>query len=944
MLSVGKALQEEVISAIDRLWYLNQYPDVEALGMDPVDHFMRFGARMLRDPSPAFSTSLYLRTYPDVARSGVNPLVHYLTCGQREGRKAFGSSLSGANTKPADLDESVGAPETSIPLDAKSERRQELLRVSVLSEDVKRLHHLAGDLMKKLWGGFSRHAERDLLVLFDSELPKSRKGAIAWELARFYAANGDLEACLNALRMVRRYDKKLLNQKRGRLLEIEACIGVGAFEKARGLVAYPLQNGIEDGDFFCALSNILGAEASDFDDPDSVSRSRLEAINCIFRKHGYVPLCLLDSAKPLSFANISAEKTISDPNSSLAKISVLMPVYGAESYIRAAVQSILNQTWQNLEVILVEDRGPDDSWSIIQELAREDNRIICVQNDVNQGAYATRNRALDLATGDYVTVHDSDDWSHPQMLSVQMEAMIKDPSLKVSFTSMTRVFPNMTFSLRPERNNMEYIHRSYPSLLIRRSDLMELDRWDRIAANADDELVQRARQRWGSGALKDVASDVPFSFFLKHDASLTSQKGTHLRSLTFGVRHEYGKQAKFWRENVYLPLRSRGLPVPMARTSPKLPFPIPANLWPKDWVRNSHYDLILISDLTLLGGTRRCNEGYINAARKLNLRVGLFHWPRYDLRLQDDIAAAYRALSYYEGIDILTVEEAVSCVHLIIHHPPILKYIPDGIPNIETRTLDVLVNQLPRQTLSGEDKYYARDDIEATCRNLFGKMPRWLPISPLVRRFLIESGYTNLSEEDWIPPLGRTLLDTDIALSIRCGDSTPILGRHSRDHWTKWPGNEEELIDAYCGGSEFEVRLMGGTAVPRNLVNVWPQNWKEFEFDSLSVSEFLTGLDFFLHFTHSDYIEEFGRNIMEAMAHGIPVIVPIRFREVFGDAAVYSEPESVAKTVRRIWQDPAEYSDLVRRGLAYVRQNADGRVVETRLLKAVQSASPRVER
>lgn len=70
----------------DRHWYLKQHPDVAAHEIDPVTHYLRFGAQEGRDPSPAFSSWGYLETYPDVLAQGVNPLVHYVKIGRAQGR------------------------------------------------------------------------------------------------------------------------------------------------------------------------------------------------------------------------------------------------------------------------------------------------------------------------------------------------------------------------------------------------------------------------------------------------------------------------------------------------------------------------------------------------------------------------------------------------------------------------------------------------------------------------------------------------------------------------------------------------------------------------------------------------------------------------------------------------------------------------------------------
>lgn len=72
--------------AFDEAWYLEQYPDVRALGMDPVAHYLWLGARLGRNPNPNFDTNGYLKRYPDVSRSGINPFLHYCKWGKAEGR------------------------------------------------------------------------------------------------------------------------------------------------------------------------------------------------------------------------------------------------------------------------------------------------------------------------------------------------------------------------------------------------------------------------------------------------------------------------------------------------------------------------------------------------------------------------------------------------------------------------------------------------------------------------------------------------------------------------------------------------------------------------------------------------------------------------------------------------------------------------------------------
>ncbi len=80
----------------DAKWYLERYPDVAELGMDPAEHYLFFGGRLFRNPSPRFDTAHYLSAHGDVARAGVNPLLHYERSGRHEGREARGPRAASA--------------------------------------------------------------------------------------------------------------------------------------------------------------------------------------------------------------------------------------------------------------------------------------------------------------------------------------------------------------------------------------------------------------------------------------------------------------------------------------------------------------------------------------------------------------------------------------------------------------------------------------------------------------------------------------------------------------------------------------------------------------------------------------------------------------------------------------------------------------------------------
>jgi glycosyltransferase involved in cell wall biosynthesis len=107
-------------------------------------------------------------------------------------------------------------------------------------------------------------------------------------------------------------------------------------------------------------------------------------------------------------------------------ISVIVPVYNAERTLERCINSILNQTYRNLEIIMVDDASTDSSREVMMRLEQTDpERIMVVCNDVNRGAGGARNIALEYAHGDYLAFVDSDDYIHTEFLEKLAEEMEK---------------------------------------------------------------------------------------------------------------------------------------------------------------------------------------------------------------------------------------------------------------------------------------------------------------------------------------------------------------------------------------------------------------------------------------------------------------------------------------------------------------------------------------
>lgn len=140
-------------------------------------------------------------------------------------------------------------------------------------------------------------------------------------------------------------------------------------------------------------------------------------------------------------------------------ISVIIPVYGVEKYIAQCLESVINQTYKNLEIIVVNDGTKDRSAEIAKKYAAQDSRIK-VYDFENGGISVARNRGLEIATGDYISYIDSDDWLDKRMYETLLKSAIQNNADMVKCgiieTNVAKE-ENFTFSNEKIINNEQHI-------------------------------------------------------------------------------------------------------------------------------------------------------------------------------------------------------------------------------------------------------------------------------------------------------------------------------------------------------------------------------------------------------------------------------------------------------------------------------------------------------
>ncbi|TQM95418.1 glycosyl transferase family 2 [Ornithinimicrobium humiphilum] len=168
-------------------------------------------------------------------------------------------------------------------------------------------------------------------------------------------------------------------------------------------------------------------------------------------------------------------------------VTVVVPAFRPDRGLVTSVRSVLDQSWGNLELLLVDDCSEPGHAELLEECAALDDRVRLLRQAVNGGSYLARNAALAVARGAYVTTQDADDWSHPERLALQVAALEEAPEAAASRSVAIRARPDLTrqwFGYRPERMNAS-------SLLVRREVLEAVGGFDAIRKGADSEMQER---------------------------------------------------------------------------------------------------------------------------------------------------------------------------------------------------------------------------------------------------------------------------------------------------------------------------------------------------------------------------------------------------------------------------------------------------------------------
>ena len=228
---------------------------------------------------------------------------------------------------------------------------------------------------------------------------------------------------------------------------------------------------------------------------------------------------LKNREEPLSTLNIECrkKKSIHGP-----LVTVIMTTFNTGKRVNVAIESILSQTYENIELTVVDDASSDDTVQIINKWIEKDKRVKLLQLPQNVGTYVAKNIALLQANGKFITCHDSDDWSHPLKIEKQVKPLLKSHRLVATISSWVRLSDRGEYYARPVHPLM----RQNPSSLMFRREkvLKQAGIWDTVRTGADSEYIARLKLVFGRKKIKRIKE--PLSFGAHREDSLMTSSET----------------------------------------------------------------------------------------------------------------------------------------------------------------------------------------------------------------------------------------------------------------------------------------------------------------------------------------------------------------------------------------------------------------------------------
>lgn len=588
--------------------------------------------------SRLFDAEWYRAKYQWWLPENIDPLLHYLALGWRLGFYPSHHFYNNFYLKQQEKKVSIN----QAPL------------IDYLFNSSHKKINLTSSLSTQLWGGHSYSALKELKNIYtdDAASEVSRWWAM-WHTARWLYFCGETQQALifaHKMQQLRYADR---NRIESVYLKYFCLLGLGRWEEAYEKLNNFIKNQPIKADTQLALANAIKSDSE-----------RIDQINQAFSIHHFVGIKRKNSIQPLSFSNVVGLPI--SPVHGEKKVSIIMPIFNANGRVHIAIESLLAQSYQNIEIIAVDDCSTDNTFDILKRFEKQDARIKAVQVLENGGAYAARNYGLKFAKGELITTHDSDDWSHPQKIAAQVGYLDSHPTVMGCATHWVRAQDNLFFT-QNWRPGGCLTHWSHSSFMFRRKVLDTIGEWDHVNIGGDTEYICRMQTEFGKESFAKIHAEIPLAFALDEESSLTRTKATHVRTVYFGLRHIYREIYAWWhkyQKNITL-----------SDAKKKRAFPAPQNMF-KRISDELVFDNVIAGDFSRLADAKKAAVFIDKFPQR---KIALFHWPDFE-RTPRTLCNLYFELLYQNRAEAIVAGQQIKANDYKITNENLKRYPLDDYP------------------------------------------------------------------------------------------------------------------------------------------------------------------------------------------------------------------------------------------------------------------------
>lgn len=233
-------------------------------------------------------------------------------------------------------------------------------------------------------------------------------------------------------------------------------------------------------------------------------------------------------------------------------VSIIVPIYKVEPYLRRCLDSIVNQTYTNLEIILVDDGSPDDCPQICDEYVAKDERIVVIHKE-NGGLSDARNAGLDICKGEYISFVDSDDWVDEKYVEVLLDLAVKE-NADISICEIKKTNQFEQFSLADKISFETYTPIDAINRMFSKTEASFIAAWGKlfkahifkslrfpVSKIHEDEYIN---YKWYYKAKKIIYANIPLYFYFFRLDSITGSKRPYNYEEIFNLQHRFFQEKK----------------------------------------------------------------------------------------------------------------------------------------------------------------------------------------------------------------------------------------------------------------------------------------------------------------------------------------------------------------------------------------------------------------